>query len=1046
MATKSKAPTGITITRDGWKFTFSWKQMAQYISERAHWTENTMNPKGQWGTLKLSDASQTTTETTFGPATYYPNTKRLLTYVGCRVSGRAANESMSYWTYAWYNIYPPNKPEIEVELGTFPKATFNWTIPESGMTQVDVKTTGSPWFTRLILTSVLVKDSAIEDGSKIDWNTSAAITTKFNGTTSNVSRYQGTFYTETGSFDVEEDSSTLADGHSYTRWVRIVAQGPAGDSTIAYAKHVYAMPNKCNITSQKLSSAPNGYTSQVYYNSPITAERPVDTIETQYVLTYPKAGITCPDAASWDDGAQVLALDQTGGTIFSIDDLPDDDEAVFIRVNATYDGRTTYGDPMAVAYGKMSTPTGLSVSTDSSTYKATITATNASASNIEDSFLVVRYMTADNPNGFDIAVIPHGQTTVTGVQCPVWTDSPRFGVYAVAPGGCYTTVSRGGGVTQYMVTPTMKSDMTTYGGSIPVAPATVSATPTSTKGTVRVTWAWSWTDADGAELSWADHEDAWESTNEPNTYDVTKLHSASWNISGLQTGIKWYIRVRLFQTTEDGKTYGAYSSIIPVDLASAPNIPILTLPVGVITEDGQVTAQWVYSTTDGTSQAFAEVAEVTVSNNQKVYTRIAQTQTAQHVTLSAKQQGWQSGETHTLVCRVASASGIESDGWSNEVTIAIADPMTCSITSTSLETVSVPSYDQEGDPVTRSVLSLTEMPLTVTVDGAGDYGTTMLTIVRAAPYHVDRPDETDFNGFAGETIYTFTQQGEAQITINRDNLIGHLDDGAAYSLIATVQDGLGQSASDSVDFEVHWDHQAETPSATIQMDNQHRAVILTPVAPDGAAETDVCDIYRLSADRPQLIYEGATFGESYVDPYPAIGKRGGHRFVTRTADGDYITAENRLAWYDTGSDQGDQLDLRCNLIDFEDGQAELTYNADLSNTWRKDFKETKYLGGSIQGDWNKAVSRTASLSVTAVADKDFDLIQTMRRLADFTGICHVRTKDGSSYPADVQVNETYNYATGVKTYEFSLSITRIDPEELDGMTLEEFEEIYEESE
>ena len=201
---KTKAPTGITITREGWKFTFAWKQMAQYVSEKAHWTDSTMNPN--YGTLRLADASQTSSESTWGPSSYYPNSgKPKLTYVGCRISGRAANQTMSNWTYGWYNIYPPNKPEIEVELGTFPQATFNWTIPESGITQVDVKTTGSPWFTRLILTSVLVKDSAIENGDDINWDTSYPITTKFNGTTTNTSRFQNTFYTETGSFVVEED-------------------------------------------------------------------------------------------------------------------------------------------------------------------------------------------------------------------------------------------------------------------------------------------------------------------------------------------------------------------------------------------------------------------------------------------------------------------------------------------------------------------------------------------------------------------------------------------------------------------------------------------------------------------------------------------------------------------------------------------------------------------------------------------------------------------------------------------------------------------------
>ena len=51
---------------------------------------------------------------------------------------------------------------------------------------------------------------------------------------------------------------------------------------------------------------------------------------------------------------------------------------------------------------------------------------------------------------------------------------------------------------------------------------------------------------------------------------------------------------------------------------------------------------------------------------------------------------------------------------------------------------------------------------------------------------MERPDETDFNGFEGETIYIFSQTGEAPVQINKEDLIGTLDDGASYRLIATV--------------------------------------------------------------------------------------------------------------------------------------------------------------------------------------------------------------------------------------------------------------------
>ena len=120
-----------------------------------------------------------------------------------------------------------------------------------------------------------------------------------------------------------------------------------------------------------------------------------------------------------------------------------------------------------------------------------------------------------------------------------------------------------------------------------------------------------------------------------------------------------------------------------------------------------------------------------------------------------------------------------------------------------------------------------------------------------------------------QTIAIYSQTGEAPITIS--DTIGSLDDGAGYRIIATVQDSLGQSAETSIDFEVHWAHQALIPDARVSVDHYNMVAFLKPVAPTGAALTDVCDIYRLTADKPELIYPGAEFGEIYVDPFPALG-------------------------------------------------------------------------------------------------------------------------------------------------------------------------------
>lgn len=68
----------------------------------------------------------------------------------------------------------------------------------------------------------------------------------------------------------------------------------------------------------------------------------------------------------------------------------------------------------------------------------------------------------------------------------------------------------------------------------------------------------------------------------------------------------------------------------------------------------------------------------------------------------------------------------------------------------------------------------------------------------------------------------------------------------------------------------------------------------------------------------------------------------------------------------------------------------------------------------------------------------------MRRLATSAGICHVRTKDGSSYAADVQVSESYAVSNGHKLVSFSLTITRVDTEVLDAMTLAEWNALHQE--
>ena len=1008
----TKKPTGLSLTRNGNKFVLTWKKgeasshtiSDQQYQRRVNYETASGTAKSQSWTSQSITATATKESTAVTWSDWYPTTKKKMTSLTARVRARRAPyvygsmnivvEDWSDWSSKSYDIDPPLKPSASTSLDSvlWNKCVYSWSYSDDNPIHRP--------FADIQYQSILVKDCTETDGSKLKWSTS------------NVDWKTGTTGS-TGSITITEDTSLIS-GKSYTRWVRVRARGAGGPSAWVYRKHVFAYPNKAVISKATVKEVSSGTNIYLKWTAQANAARPIDQTTVQYLTVTPLSNLACPPGQTWTDALVQGDTSGTDAASFTQSISITDDEVLFVRVNTQHDDQLiTEGTPKLVKVGRLADPDNLSVTYNSGTYQATIDADNNSS--VPDSFLAVKYTTEDNPTGFIVGIIPHNQTTTGTIQCPAYTGTIDFGVYAVQ--GTYTLKTRADGVTQYVVKSNMTSDIVWDGGTIPAAP-TLSGERVDTE-TVRLTWDWSWSDATGAELSWSDHADAWESTDEPDKYEVTSIYSSAWNVTGLDEGKIWYFRIRLFKDD----TFGDYSDIVSVNLSSAPLIPSLELSQPIITDEGSVTASWTYLSTDGTAQALAEIVEATLSGGVWTYSDpIAQVETAQHVTLEAAANGWTSGYIYNIAVRTTSASGQKS-AYSDPVPVTIADALTISVT-TNLSTVTL-----DGD----SVNGLTSLPLTVTVTGAGAGGITTVSIERLLSYFMDRPDESIFNGYAGETVALVSQVGEATISLDRAILLSSLDDGAWYKLICTIEDGFGQSLTEETQFMVAWSHQAEAPTATIIIDRDDRSAQITVDTPSGAVLGDTADIYRLSADKPELIVEGADYATTYVDPYPTIREFGGYRIVMITKDGDYIDANNVPAW----TDYMVPLDVPFSIINFGGESVELLLNQNISSSWTKDFKETQYLGGSVQGDWNKAVSRTGTVSSYMVRVKDNDTIRSLRRLAVYPGICHVRTIDGSSYAADVQVSEDHDFDTFGTA--FSLKITRVDPEGLDGILLTDWE-------
>lgn len=1041
MATKTAANTGQYISRNGTGFTCNWTiatkaspkwQKLRYRVYSGKWYG--------WNTLNLN--AKATSYTLWLPA------NQTYTAVEMQTQILAGKNTASNWTAASFGLVPPAAPGLTVSNDSSNKTTFTWTDNHSdtdrGMYQCCYYRT------------------------KVDENPDSS---------ENWSAWQ---VASTGTYTYTDNVQ------GKTRIFQIAARGPAGWSAIQTQRHVLGAPPQATWVRNPVSYTDRGS----YYQMTVTANisgsvDAIDSVVPQYYIGTPNKYIDVPSGANWTDGTSFnYAGSGTYTLTVNTNDVVGADECMWVRVKTIHDSIESYSDAYRVIVEDMTAPElTLSVSTPTPSGFTVGATVNSAGTNVPDAYMEMyleKYSATGLANYILIGTIPNG-TSSTTITCTENITAENG--YAL-----HTRNVSADGVT-------MTSGYDSYSTSMPTAPTLNSVKLTNIAGKVHLSWTNSWSDATGVIIAWTDDQDNWMSNDDPEEYEIKELAS-SWFITGLETGQKWFFRVRSVKEESDSETLSPWSNEIQIDLASAPAVPVLYLSDETITEDGMVTAYWAHVSTDGTGQIASNIVVATYSGGVWTYgSPVAATQEAQHVDIYAKKQGWTNGTTKYLALQTRSGSGGMSD-YSTPIKLVIAAKPTVNISANSLSSTDTLTERFIGDGVTDTfncAYTMTTTP-TVTVEGTAatvvsysggavelsaapadgkavvityttavnkvlnampftatitttNAETLTVAIERAVTYPMLRPDDTMTDGAEGETIYvdTIAAASSNSISIAVDDLIGQLDDGAFYNLIATVHDAFGQSAEKRIRFKVHWSHQAWDPTATFITEDDTLIARITPIAGAGYVSGDTCDIYRMGADQPELIISGGDFGTEYVDPYPAFGPNSGYKLVTVTATKDYITEDDSIAEYDTTNDPSSgytQLDPGLLVIDFDGDRVELEYNISLGNSWEKDFQRTKYLGGHVTGDHNRAVTRDLSAKSLLVRGDDEVIAYKIRQLARFPGLCHVRTPEGSSFVADIQVSEAQSYDSA--TIDYDLSIQKVDPVGFDGMTYAEWDEYYSE--
>lgn len=931
--------TALAVTRNENVFTFSWKWGPDATITKKPKIEFKIVTNGQdikkvKATAVTLAAGAKTYQITIDPANYYPQTADVINYIWFRVH---------YLDHPWveysYPLKAPNKPTLSASAA----GVYSW--------------------------DTLAYGYAPEWLADVEWQSVKA----------NTSSYSAVSWTGAESGTAGAISSKSYTDTSGIRWFRVRSRGPAGASDWTYLNKVY----NASVSATNIYGSWKGYRLGVDFTVNSSPDKPVTSAEVQYNISKPDA--TYQPTGSWATAGEVTGFSAGATKKYVVkENLPESSElaedlALWVRIITKNAGNSTTSPVIYIGSGKLKAPTLNSITWNTQTKTVSATFTNTTTVPNVKTALIFN-------NNQPLAVAGVGATSVSATyELSDNIKTATFGIVSFVGSSLSSAKIKSETVWQNVTTDT------------PKAVTGLTASLTDKLGRVALSWDWTWTVATGAIISWADSPEAWESTAQPQTYEISEKVT-NWLVDGLEMGKKWYFKVRLKKVADGSDSSNSdelapWSDPVSVDLSSSPEAPAVSVSDNIIAPGEQLTVYWAYVTTDNTEQAsatvYADGAEVaTVTGAAQSY---------------SFNPTWSSGTSHSITVVTTSASGRVS-GTSAAVTVNVAN----------LPVVTVSSSLSGG--------ILDEMPLHIEAEGAGVGSRTDIIITRYGDSRIMRPDETVLDGFDGETIYNRSFNGEVTLDITVDDLVGRLDDDMYYLLTVVVSDNLGQTAVHQERFMVAWDHQAEKPTATVVM--QDNVAFITPVAPVSADQGDFCRIYRLSKDKPELIME-AEYGTEYVDPYPASG--GGYRVVDITTNGDYM-APDMPAWIDIDHN----LQLPEVIIDYDEGkQIRLPYNITLANAWNKDFERNVYLNGAVQGDWNKAVTRDTSISSIALKTDD-PLVEQMHDLAAYAGLCHVRTPEGSSYSANITVNESGSYGDVLISYD--IKVERVDPEGYEAMT------------
>ena len=568
------------------------------------------------------------------------------------------------------------------------------------------------------------------------------------------------------------------------------------------------------------------------------------------------------------------------------------------------------------------------------------------------------------------------------------------------------------------------SDYSGNNESIPSAPGRITNCYATSDTSVLLTWD-SVSSAETYDVEYGNNADYLGASNASTT--INGITSTSYTVTGLQTGDKYYFRVRAVNS----KGESGWSEYVMVILGSKPASPTTWSSTTTAIVGEEVILYWVHNTEDGSNESKAEL-EITMNGSSQTYTidnpEKDSDEDDTNSVYKLSTSGYTEGTTILWKVRTAGISG-EFGEWSIQRKIDVYAPATLELHVT----------DNNGNDIS----SLTSFPFYIKAIGGPSSQNPIsyyVTIISNGTYEtIDEIGNVKIVS-EGDEVYSkfYDINTEMLLEITAGSI--DLENNITYTITCMVTMDTGLSTQQSKELKIAWVDPDYEPNAEIGFDSETLSAFIRPYCEneDGELVSGVTlSVYRREYDGrfveigKGLVNTNNTF---VTDPHPSLDY-GRYRIVAiDDATGavsysdipGYPIGEKAviIQWNETWSNFDDLGEEPQEAPAWSGSLLKLPYNIDVSDSNSIDVTLVKYIGRSHPVSYyGTQIGSTATWNVD-IDKKDKQTLYALRRLAVWMGDVYVREPSGSGYWANISVSFSQTHCELV--IPVTLNITRVE--------------------